>query len=123
MRQTCGSRRPALLNAACLSSYLGGVTPDYWRHSPHFVVLPTGDRQLNLAHSSSATPFLLGGTIPKWRTGSTCNMSTRGVSFHCGEPLPLSAHIEMVLDWPVRYDAATRSACGRRAVWRGAAIV
>ena len=27
-------------------------------------------------------------------------MSSRGVVFQCSDPLPLDAHLEMVIDWP-----------------------
>ncbi len=31
-------------------------------------------------------------------------MSTSGVIFRCGQPLPANAHIEMVINWPSKRD-------------------
>jgi c-di-GMP-binding flagellar brake protein YcgR len=43
------------------------------------------------------------GTLTRSGSGLTLNMSTTGVSFRCRKPLPVGAHIEMVIDWPARY--------------------
>jgi PilZ domain len=45
-----------------------------------------------------------GRTLSKWRVGRTCDMSTGGVIFRCGQPLPVNAHIEMIIDWPSKQD-------------------
>lgn len=43
------------------------------------------------------------GNMARSGSGLTLNMSTNGVSFRCRKPLPLGAHIEMVIDWPAKY--------------------
>ena len=40
----------------------------------------------------------------RWQTGRTCDMSTLGVSFRCGQTLPMDAGIEMIIDWPAKQD-------------------
>ena len=44
------------------------------------------------------------GATSRWGTGVTCDISSNGVSFRCRRPLPLGAHVEMILDWPARHD-------------------
>jgi hypothetical protein len=36
----------------------------------------------------------------------TYDLSTSGVAFHCRRPLPVGAHIEMSIAWPVKYQDA-----------------
>ena len=45
-----------------------------------------------------------GRTLSRWRAGRTCDMSTSGVIFRCGQPLPTNSHIEMVINWPSQRD-------------------
>jgi hypothetical protein len=42
------------------------------------------------------------GTIARSGSGFTLNMSTNGMSFRCRKELPVGAHVEMVIDWPVK---------------------
>jgi hypothetical protein len=44
------------------------------------------------------------GASSRWGSGVTTDISSGGVSFRCRRPLPVGAHIEMVIDWPARYD-------------------
>jgi len=44
------------------------------------------------------------GAAPRSGTGLTCEMSSGGLSFHCRKPLPIGAHVEIVIDWPAKYD-------------------
>jgi len=46
------------------------------------------------------------GASSRWGTGVTTDISSGGVSFRCRRPLPVGAHIEMVIDWPAKYDNA-----------------
>lgn len=43
------------------------------------------------------------GAIARVGTGTTCEMSTDGLSFRTRKPLPVGAHVEMVIEWPARY--------------------
>jgi hypothetical protein len=43
------------------------------------------------------------GAMPRSGTGLTCEMSSMGLSFHCRKPLPVGAHVEIVIDWPAKY--------------------
>lgn len=43
------------------------------------------------------------GGVPRTGTGLTCEMSSTGLSFHCRKPLPVGAHVEIVIDWPAKY--------------------
>ena len=45
-------------------------------------------------------------SVPILGSGSTCDLSTTGVSFRCRRPLPVGAHIELVVDWPARHGDA-----------------
>jgi len=48
------------------------------------------------------------GASSRWGTGVTCDISSSGVSFRCRRPLPVGAHVEMIIDWPAKYaDAYT----------------
>ena len=44
------------------------------------------------------------GASSRWGTGVTCDISSGGVSFRCRRPLPVGAHIEMIIDWPAKHD-------------------
>jgi len=43
------------------------------------------------------------GSIPRTGSGTTCDMSTNGLSFRTRKPLPVGTHIELIVDWPPRY--------------------
>jgi len=43
------------------------------------------------------------GAPPRSGSGTTCELSTRGLSFRCRRALPVGTHIEMTVDWPPRY--------------------
>src|SRR5207244_10638927 len=43
------------------------------------------------------------GASSRWGTGMTCDISSSGVSFRCRRPLPVGAHIELIIDWPAKY--------------------
>ena len=45
-----------------------------------------------------------GRTVSRWRTGKTCDISTSGVMFRCGQTLPVNAQVEMIIDWPAKQD-------------------
>ena len=36
-------------------------------------------------------------------SGMTIDMSTSGMSFRSRKPLPVGAHVEVVVDWPAKY--------------------
>ena len=42
-------------------------------------------------------------SVPISGSGSTCDLSTTGISFRCRRPLPVGAHIELMVDWPARH--------------------
>jgi hypothetical protein len=44
------------------------------------------------------------GESSKWGSGTTREMSTTGLSFRSRKPLPVGSHIEMIVDWPAKYD-------------------
>jgi hypothetical protein len=41
-------------------------------------------------------------TGSEWRAGTVLDLSGTGVSFQCGQPLPVNARIEMLIDWPLK---------------------
>lgn len=43
------------------------------------------------------------GAIPRTGSGNTCDLSSTGLSFRCRRPLPVGAHIELMVDWPSKY--------------------
>jgi hypothetical protein len=45
-----------------------------------------------------------GKTVSKWRAGKTYDISTRGIMFRCGQPLPVNTQVEMIIDWPAKHD-------------------
>src|SRR5690242_18442534 len=40
------------------------------------------------------------GAASRWGSGTTGDFSSTGVRFRCRRPLPVGAHIEMIVDWP-----------------------
>ncbi len=42
-------------------------------------------------------------SAPRSGSGLTIDISASGISFRCRKPLPVGAHIEMMVDWPARY--------------------
>src|SRR5262245_49699261 len=44
------------------------------------------------------------GAMPYSGSGTTCEMSTGGLSFRCRRSLPVGAHVEILVDWPSRHD-------------------
>lgn len=36
-------------------------------------------------------------------TGLTHDLSNEGIAFRCRKPLPVGAHIELLVDWPTKY--------------------
>jgi hypothetical protein len=45
----------------------------------------------------------LKGSPPYIGTGLTQDMSVHGISFRCRKPLPIGAHVELLVDWPVKH--------------------
>jgi hypothetical protein len=45
-----------------------------------------------------------GGESARSGLGTTVDMSTSGLSFRCHRPLPVGAHIRLVLDWPALHE-------------------
>jgi hypothetical protein len=43
------------------------------------------------------------GAVPYTGTGLTHNLSVHGVAFRCRKPLPVGAHVELLVDWPAKY--------------------
>jgi hypothetical protein len=43
------------------------------------------------------------GALVRFGTGMTCELSATGLSFRCRKPLPVGAHIEIMVDWPAKY--------------------
>lgn len=43
------------------------------------------------------------GEEPRSGTSTTCDMSTSGICFRTRRPLPVGAHIEIVVEWPAKY--------------------
>jgi hypothetical protein len=43
------------------------------------------------------------GALVRFGTGMTCELSANGLSFRCRKPLPVGAHIEIMVDWPAKY--------------------
>jgi hypothetical protein len=46
------------------------------------------------------------GAASRWGTGVTCDISSSGASFRCRRPLPVGAHVEVIIDWPAKYDGS-----------------
>jgi hypothetical protein len=43
------------------------------------------------------------GAATRAGSGTTCDISTSGLSFRCRRTLPVGAHIEIMIDWPAKY--------------------
>ena len=43
------------------------------------------------------------GSVARWGTGITREISTTGLSFRTRKPLPIGSHVEMIVDWPAKY--------------------
>ena len=43
------------------------------------------------------------GAMPRSGSGTTCDLSTGGLSFRCRRALPVGTHIEMSVEWPPRF--------------------
>lgn len=43
------------------------------------------------------------GAVVRTGSGMTCELSASGLSFKCRKPLPVGAHIEILVDWPAKY--------------------
>jgi hypothetical protein len=43
------------------------------------------------------------GVMARTGTGTTCEMSTSGLSFRTRKPLPVGAHVELIIDWPAKH--------------------
>lgn len=41
--------------------------------------------------------------MPIIGTGTTCDLSTGGLSFRCRRSLPVGSHIELTVEWPATY--------------------
>ena len=44
------------------------------------------------------------GGMDRSGTGITYEMRSNGLSFRSRKPLPIGSHLEMVIEWPARYD-------------------
>jgi PilZ domain len=44
------------------------------------------------------------GALPCTGSGTTCEISTGGLSFRCRRMLPVGAHVELTLDWPSKHE-------------------
>jgi len=45
----------------------------------------------------------LKGETTRAGSGTTCDISAGGLSFRCRKPLPVGAHIEILIEWPAKY--------------------
>src|SRR6185369_2974600 len=43
------------------------------------------------------------GAAPSTGAGTTCDLSSTGLSFRCRRTLPVGAHIELTVEWPSKY--------------------
>ncbi|MGO9262478.1 MAG: PilZ domain-containing protein [Bryobacteraceae bacterium] len=43
------------------------------------------------------------GAAPRAGSGTTCDISTSGLSFRCRRILPVGVHIEILIDWPAKH--------------------
>jgi len=46
----------------------------------------------------------LKGETPYIGTGLTQDLSIHGIGFRCRKSLPVGAHVELLVDWPAKYD-------------------
>ncbi|HWB83758.1 MAG TPA: PilZ domain-containing protein [Bryobacteraceae bacterium] len=42
------------------------------------------------------------GSLTRWGSGTTCNMSTDGICFRSRRPLPVGSHLELLIEWPAQ---------------------
>ena len=64
---------------------------------------PTKDRRFNQrfgVHMPIHFRVSQRGAASRWGSGVTGDVSSAGVRFRCRRPLPVGAHIEMIVDWP-----------------------
>ena len=67
----------------------------------------TADRRNNQRygiHIPIQFRFSQKGTTSRWGSGTTGDFSSHGVRFRCRRPVPVGAHIEMVIDWPAKQE-------------------
>ena len=66
----------------------------------------TGDRRLSRRYEVGPVPIrvrvLPVSTASEWHVAALLDLSGNGVSFLCGQPLPVNTRIEMVIDWPAQ---------------------
>jgi hypothetical protein len=43
------------------------------------------------------------GVAPYTGTGLTVDLSIHGIAFRCRKPLPVGAHVELLVDWPAKF--------------------
>ena len=43
------------------------------------------------------------GAVARWGSGLTRDISAAGLSFRTRKPVPVGAHVELVLDWPAKH--------------------
>ena len=43
------------------------------------------------------------GAASRWSNGVTCDISSSGVAFRSRRPLPVGAHVEVVIYWPAAH--------------------
>jgi hypothetical protein len=43
------------------------------------------------------------GSVVRYGTGMTNDLSAAGLCFRCRRPLPVGAHIELMIDWPAKH--------------------
>lgn len=43
------------------------------------------------------------GAASRWSNGVTCDISSGGVSFRTRRPLPVGAHVELIMYWPATH--------------------
>jgi hypothetical protein len=66
----------------------------------------SGERRLNWRYKVGLgiqVRVAEGRSVSKWRAGKTYDISTRGIMFRCGQPLPVNAKVEMIIDWPAKH--------------------
>ena len=71
-----------------------GITPDRRKSQRYDVHLPLRYR------------MSLRGTESRWNSGVTRDMSKEGLAFKSRRSLPIGAHVELRIDWPVRHQSA-----------------
>ena len=64
-----------------------------------------GDRRYDLRLSLHYRVSLKGEPV-RSGSGTTCDLSAAGLSFRCRKPLPVGAHVEILVDWPAKHNDA-----------------